>query len=185
MIDATIITVSYPIMTAVRAVGQVRTYEILLGSLQLGVLFLSWLVVRAGFPAYFIYLVAATVSAIMFFVRLWLTARLTGMPIIRFFRLVFVPVSMVAVASTGAILVVMQFFPTSMEAGFQSTMLVTIGAALLLPLICAGVLGLSRKRGHPRGASSCNGLEGTRLNHEDTCFRRDRCDRRAARRCAA
>lgn len=144
LIDALIITISFPLMTVVRAVGDMQKYELTLGALQLVVLLLSWILVRTGFEAYWIYIVAIVVSFAMFFVRLWLTSSLTGLPISKYFRIVIWPILMVTFVSLVSVFVVLELIPIAEGRPTLGESFFATGLILLAPLLSAAILGLSK-----------------------------------------
>ncbi|PWR21538.1 polysaccharide biosynthesis protein [Zavarzinia compransoris] len=143
LIENVIVAISFPLMTAARATGQMRLYEISLGSLQLLVLVLSWLLVRAGYPAYSVYLAAIAVNLAMFAVRLAIVSNLTGLPAAVYLRRVLLPVLLVVGVSSGLVMAIMYLAP-----GAEALVLApgSLGAAALiciLPACVIYVLGLT------------------------------------------
>lgn len=103
LIENAIVALSFPLMTAVRATGQMRLYETTLGALQLLVLLFSWILVRAGYPAFSVYLVAIAVNLVMFAVRLVIASRLTGLPAAAYLQTVLLPVLLVVMVSSSLV----------------------------------------------------------------------------------
>lgn len=115
LIENAIVAISFPLMTAVRATGQMRLYEITLGALQLLVLLFSWILVRANYPAFSVYLVAIAVNLVMFAVRLAITSRLTGLPVEAYLRTVLLPVLLVVTVSSGLTLGILYLVPSAVD----------------------------------------------------------------------
>ena len=86
LIEAVILSVSLPLTAAARAPGKMRLYELVLGTIQIGVFIVAWLVVWAGSPAYSVFIVGIIANILMFGVRLFLVGRLTGFPVKKFLR---------------------------------------------------------------------------------------------------
>jgi O-antigen/teichoic acid export membrane protein len=76
IIESLILSLSMPLMTAARAPGKMRTYELTLGVIQISIFFISWLILKMGAPAYSVFLVAIGVNIVMFFVRLFIVSNL-------------------------------------------------------------------------------------------------------------
>ena len=91
LIDSLINSVSFPLMTAARATGRVRLYELTLGSILLASFFVSWMVLYLGASAYSVMYVAIGASTLMFFVRLWIVKSLVQFSFRSFFKKVIIP----------------------------------------------------------------------------------------------
>ena len=92
LIEALIYSVSMPLTAAARAPGKMKAYELILGSIQIGIFVAAWVILAAGQPAYSVFVIAIIANLLMFGVRLFLVNRLTGFPILSFFRSVILPV---------------------------------------------------------------------------------------------
>jgi O-antigen/teichoic acid export membrane protein len=148
LIENAIVAISFPLMTAVRAAGQMRLYEITLGALQLLVLLFSWLLVRAGYPAFTVYLVAIAVNLVMFAVRLTIASRLTGLPIMAYLQRVLLPVLLVVVVSSGLVSGVLSLVPSAVDLSPGPSVLAAAALIGLLPPFVIYTLGLTvRERG--------------------------------------
>lgn len=99
IIEVLIMSISMPITAAARAPGKMKKYELILGTMQIGIFLLSWTVLHFGYPAYSVYIVAIITSIFMFLVRLWLVKQLVGLNISKFHREVTVPAIFVLVLS--------------------------------------------------------------------------------------
>lgn len=144
LVEGLILSISFPLMAAARAVGDMRAYELILGGLQILVLVLSWLLVRGGFPAYWIFLVAIGINIVMFFVRLGLTSRLARFSARTFLGQAVLPAGLVGALSVAAVMGLLTAFPGSglLEPSFSS-----LGAALVIVLTapaCILAFGTSR-----------------------------------------
>jgi O-antigen/teichoic acid export membrane protein len=79
LIEGMIFAVSLPMTTAARAPGKMAAYELILGTLQFSILFASWFILHKGGEPNSVFYTAITVNLIMFFVRLVIVSRLTGL----------------------------------------------------------------------------------------------------------
>lgn len=144
LVEGLILSISFPLMTAIRAVGDMRAYELMLGGLQILVLVFSWLLVRKGFPAYSVFIVAILINIAMFFVRLWLANRLVGLNVSAYARSVVLPVGVTAVASAAVVVALMMSIPDSTALALSFVSLAAASAILLSAPVCVYALGLSR-----------------------------------------
>lgn len=99
LLDASVTALSLPLMTAARAPGKMRGYELSLGSIQVGIFLVCWLVLKLGGAAYTVFVVSLAASLVMLFLRLVIVSGLTELPIGGFFRRVLGPVAAVAALS--------------------------------------------------------------------------------------
>ena len=81
------------------ATGNIRNYQLIVGGLQLLNLPVSYLVLKAGAPPESILLVAIVISQICLFARLFLLRGMTGLPVGRFIRQVYLRILFVAALS--------------------------------------------------------------------------------------
>ena len=88
-----------PIMTAARAQGKMKWYELPLGSLQLFIFIVDWILLRLGFDAWVVFIVAAGGNAVMYLIRLIFVKKLVGLPIFNFIRFVIIPLFFIAILS--------------------------------------------------------------------------------------
>lgn len=95
LIDALIVAVCLPLMTAARAPGRMKAYELTLGSMQLAVFVICWAVFRFGGAPWSVFAVSIGASTVMLGLRLFFVKRLTGLPIGTFFRKVLLPIAVV------------------------------------------------------------------------------------------
>lgn len=92
LVEVLITSLSMPITTAARAPGNMKVYELILGSLQLLVFVFSYILLNMNFEAYWVFIVAIGVNFIMFFVRLIIVKFLVDLKIVLFMKAVFSPV---------------------------------------------------------------------------------------------
>jgi O-antigen/teichoic acid export membrane protein len=91
IIESLIVSFSLPIATAARAPGKMKTYELILGIIQLSIFFVSWIILKMGYPAYSVFLVAIIANIVMLFVRLFIVSKLINLSKRLFMLKVFFP----------------------------------------------------------------------------------------------
>lgn len=101
LIEAVIVAISLPLTTAARAPGQMRLYELTIGSIQLLILLVSWILVSQGHRAESVFYVAIGANILMFYIRLRLVSSLTGLIAPVFLKKVIQPVLMVSLLSAA------------------------------------------------------------------------------------
>ena len=100
LVEVLINSISLPITTAARAPGKMRTYELILGSLNISIFLIAWLVLKMGGAAYSVYIVAIAVNFVMLIVRLFVVRTLLGLSMKSFFIKVIIPVLAVILVSS-------------------------------------------------------------------------------------
>lgn len=100
IVESLIFALSMPLGTVARAPGKMALYEIILGSIQISIFFISWWVLNLGYPAESVFYVAIVANVIMFKVRLLLVNYLTALPMAAYYQKVVIPVMLVTVLST-------------------------------------------------------------------------------------
>lgn len=143
LIENAIMAISLTLMTAVRATGKLQLYELSLGLLQAMVLLISWLLARAGYPAYSVYLVAIAINIVMFAVRLAITSHLTGLHAGVFLRRVGLPVVLVVGVSTGLVGGIFWLMPDLMEFKLRPASIAALMLICMLPVGVVYALGMS------------------------------------------
>lgn len=99
LVEVLINSISLPITTAARAPGRMKAYELTLGAIQIAILLVSWIVLKMGYPAYSVFVVAIIANIIMFIVRLLIVSKLVDLALKPYFRKVVLPVSLVILLS--------------------------------------------------------------------------------------
>lgn len=99
LVEALINSISLPITTAARAPGKMRLYELTLGSIQIAIFAVSWLILIMGGAAYSVFVVAIAANLIMFIVRLLIVRSLIGLSLKPFFYQVVFPIVLVMIVS--------------------------------------------------------------------------------------
>jgi len=92
LLESLIISVSLPITTAARAPGRMKTYELTLGSFQIILFIISWIILDLGYSAISVYILAIFVNIGMFMARLFIVSGLIGLNIIKYYKYVIIPI---------------------------------------------------------------------------------------------
>ena len=137
-------SISYTMVTAMLATGDIRDYQLLVGGLQLLNVPLAWLCLKLGAPAQCIYWVAIGVAFCCLAARLYMLRGMIGLPVGRFLREVFLNELLVVVVSMGAGFALARLLPLDTWWGF----LVHVFASLLLTAAAVWLLGFSRQERH-------------------------------------
>ena len=91
LIEAVINSISLPIATAARAPGKMKLYELTLGSIQVLIFVVAWMILEMGGAAHYVYYVAIAANIMMFIVRLLIVKKLIGLPLKPYVYKVFFP----------------------------------------------------------------------------------------------
>jgi hypothetical protein len=100
LVEVLINSISLPIGTAARAPGKMKIYELTLGSIQIVIFIVSWIVLMMGGLAYSVFVVAIVANLVMFIVRLLIIKKLIALPLKLFFNQVIFPISTVMLFSS-------------------------------------------------------------------------------------
>jgi O-antigen/teichoic acid export membrane protein len=144
LIEAIIMSVSLPIATAARAPGQMRLYESTLGSIQLLIFLISWLLLSLGHPAESVFFVAIAANVLMFFTRLFIVSSLIGLIVSVFLKKVVVPLLYVAFTSSASSFLVKMVIPSSLL-GSAIIIIFSISISTIL-MLCIGFDKITRSR---------------------------------------
>lgn len=139
LIEVLINSISLPITTAARAPGRMKMYELILGSIQIVIFLISWLVLILGGEAYSVFIIAIVANILMLIVRLFIVKKLIGLKVQPYFVEVIVPVLLVVLISTVLALVLYYILPI----GLFFTGLTIIGS-MFLACMCMYVFGLKQ-----------------------------------------
>ena len=99
LVEVLINSISLPIVTAARAPGKMRFYELSLGSINIGIFVICWFLLKMGVAAYSVFVVAIVANIFMFIVRLLIVRTLIGLSLRPFFNQVIIPISIVTLFS--------------------------------------------------------------------------------------
>lgn len=99
LIDASIETISYPLMTAAQATGKIKLYQAVVGGVLLLNAPITFVVLTFGAAPYSVFIVSISITFVAFIVRLFLLKRLIDFSFWQFIGNVFIPVIICAVIS--------------------------------------------------------------------------------------
>ena len=141
VVEVLITSVSLPLMTAARASGKVKVYELVLGSLQLCMFAGSyiWLKFFNGGPES-VFIAAIVLVILMFFARLMIVNKQTGLPLRAFAFKVIIPVGIISICSAVPTVLINQILPQN----FISLCAVCV-VSVLLSSVCMFAVGISQE----------------------------------------
>lgn len=137
LIEVLITSISLPVATAARAKGRMKSYELILGTVQIGIFLISWLVLSKGASASAVFIVAIIANLLMFLIRLIIVRSLIGLPLKSFFNNVGLPISMVILISTIPSFCLQFLLPKSIVYSFIS--IVLSGLIILVSIYYIGL----------------------------------------------
>jgi len=128
------------LMTAIQAIGKIKVYQVVAGSIQLLTLPIGFLFLKLGHPPYSIMVVAIVLEVIATAFRMFYFSHLTGHPVKHYFKNVIVN-SLVCLAPTAVIL---YFVQQQIESGWLNLLTIGIISSVFYS-ISIYLLGLDRK----------------------------------------
>lgn len=114
LLESVINASALPLMTAARAQGKMKWYELPLGSVQLLIFIADWIFLHYGFGAWIVFIVAAAGNIVMYVMRLVFVKILVGLPARKFIKNVLFPIFVIAITSV----VPSYFVARAFSAGF-------------------------------------------------------------------
>ncbi|WP_286365942.1 lipopolysaccharide biosynthesis protein [Vibrio ordalii] len=130
IVESLILAISMPLTTAARAPGKMAVYEIILGTIQIAIFFVSWWFLNLGYSAEWVFYVAIAANIVMFKVRLLLVNYLTDLPIMAYYQRVVVPVFSVLFISSLLSLLLLNNLPKNLYASLL-VIIFSIGISIL------------------------------------------------------
>lgn len=112
LVEALIISISLPIISAARAPGNMKMYELTLGAIQVGIFIVSWVLLVNGYSASSVFITAIAANILMFVVRLFIVSWLVGLSSYSFLRAVVAPVLIVICISVSVSLLIKNNLPS-------------------------------------------------------------------------
>ena len=131
-------SLSCPLYTAIQATGNIARYQVVIGSILITILPISYLLLRSGAPFYSVFFVSLILEMIALGVRIWFLHRLLRFPAGRFFCSA-VGRILPVIAVMGGILACFSFRGNSILQLF----LISVALDAILLCVIAG-LGMSR-----------------------------------------
>ena len=95
-----------PITTSAAATGNIKKYQIVLSSILLSIVPISWVTLKAGAPPITVFIVMLVICVVTFVVRLFFLRTMIGLPLMGFVRQVALPCFFVGFLSVTAALLV-------------------------------------------------------------------------------
>ncbi|WP_230674933.1 hypothetical protein [Vibrio campbellii] len=111
LLESIIFSISLPLATAARAPGKMRNYELILGSMQVSIFLISYLLMELGFQAYSVFIVAIIINIVMFFTRLYIVSGLVPISINSFMSNVILPILKIIVTNVLLLITIGYFLP--------------------------------------------------------------------------
>ena len=136
-------SLSYPLVTAQLATGNIKKYQIIVGGMNMLNLPVSYIFLKAGFPAESTIVVAIVISQLCFFARLSLLKRMINLHVKTFLREVYFNV--IAVVAVALIVPLMfEMIKPSGVTGFASSILICL-CSVSLSVLFVGFGKIERK----------------------------------------
>lgn len=130
LVEVLINSLGQPIATAARAPGKMMAYELSLGSLQLVIFVLSWILFKSGYKAWISFVIAICVNLVMMVLRLVLVHGLVGLPLRQFVVRTAIPLLLMMVVSFSFVFFMSRFMPDGMFFSFAQ-ILITVPVTCL------------------------------------------------------
>ena len=131
MVDA----ISNPLMTLVQATGKVKSYQLVIGSLLLLNLPISWILLKSGFTAEYTIYVAIFLSLLSLYARLLILKKLVSFNMVAFFYNTLFRMLLSTVACYGT-----AFFSKGIIYDHSHTVFSLFGSVIVIVLISIIVL---------------------------------------------
>ena len=130
LIEALILSISYPIMSLSHASGKIKLYQGVVGGILLMNLPISWIVLSFGCPAYSVMIVTVILEVIAFVLRLIIIKKITGMSISAYFLNTIIPCMFVSIISMVLPLLIYYFMESSLLRLFITFLVSVIGIGI-------------------------------------------------------
>lgn len=128
-----------PITTMIQATGNIRKYEIIIGSGVLLVLPICYFLFKLGFPAYYSLIVLISIFIIAQFFRVFIAKEVVGLSIRNYFNSVFVPVTISSIPSAVLSFYLCKCFPNNFLGVIYS-----VFACFLVSIVFVFFVGLNK-----------------------------------------
>jgi O-antigen/teichoic acid export membrane protein len=130
--ESIIMVIGLPIGTAARATGDMKRYELTLGSIQVAIFLGAWLVLSVGAPAHAVFWVAIALNVVMFYVRLLVVKGTIQLDLGRYTRSVVLPVLTVATLSGAVSLAIDSALPNTVPFSLLTVASSVVSSSLLM-----------------------------------------------------
>lgn len=136
---ALIYTTANPCIIANQATGEVKKYQMVVGSTLLLILPISYLVLKLGAPAYSVFIVHFFIESIAQFARMYMLRKLINMPIGQYIKNVYIPIAFTVLFSIPLPIVMYN----QMDGGWIRFILVGLSCAISVAL-SVFIIGLTK-----------------------------------------
>jgi O-antigen/teichoic acid export membrane protein len=125
LVSSLISTLSSPLYTLALATGNIKKYQIVVGSLSLSCFFITYICYKLGMPVETAYFVNIVIQIVVLFARLKILSSLTGISIEKFLKEVIITSVVVSIAVIVCIYLLLWIFSES-----------TIVSAIIVAILC-------------------------------------------------
>lgn len=139
LIIALLNAIANPLIISNQATGKIKLYQSVVGGLLLLIVPISYTALRAGAPAYSIFLVHIFVECVAQFARMFMLRRLINICLLDYFRCIYMPLIIFSVVSSIVPILVYQ----NLEYGFYRFLLVCL-FSLMFVLISMYLVALTK-----------------------------------------
>jgi O-antigen/teichoic acid export membrane protein len=130
LVNAVIDSISYPLMGASQATGQIAIYQIVVGGISILNLPIALIVLIIGFSAISVQIVGVGVSAVAFFVRIILLSRQLQFSIYQYLKNTVIPIVLTVIAGSIIPIVFVSLYPMGMKRFFITLFISIISLGL-------------------------------------------------------
>ena len=144
VVYAIINQISEPLRTLIQATGQVRIYQLIIGTLAILTLPLSWVLLKLGRPPYSVFVVTIVVACVQWFARVAILKKQVQFPIVPYVN------SLIYMMLTTLIAFLLNFL---VSMSFQTypkfgSLLITMLISVLLTSFCIIFIGMNANERH-------------------------------------
>lgn len=139
LLTVTIDVLSNTLVTSMQACGDIKKYQITIGTIVLMVFPISYILFKIGFPPYSCYVVCAVAMVVKLLFQLPLIKNMVGLPIKMYIKNVIIKIIVVSVLVAPASIVIMNI----MDEGFLR-LVINIVVVVIWGLMCIYLLGTEK-----------------------------------------
>lgn len=154
LLEALCETLGSPMITSLLATGKIKWYQIVVGSVMLLNIPLSYILLKIGFPIFIPLVVSLVLTAVALILRLWFCKKQISLSVRTYVWKVLIPL--------GIVILLSAIFPTLvslyMDEGFLRLLSTTITSVLFVG-ICSYFFGLSKNERYAMHSLVVNGLK--------------------------
>lgn len=138
LIEILISTIAFPLASSARATGNMKLYELILGSINFSILPISFVFLKNGFDVISIFIIGIIANLIMFYARLLILRNLINLSLIFFLKKSLINITLVMIPSTLFIFIFDMFMADNL---LNSILIFPI--SIIVSIICIYYFGLS------------------------------------------